>query len=299
MGPVLSYEFTDAASESNSKEPPVQAVFEAVGPAFFRLAGMRVLAGREFDWHDNETVRPVAIISESLARRVFASTSPIGKRIDFGSRKGLEIVGVVNSASLWLPQSREPLAVYLALMQWPAYNSSMVDLRVSGDPRNIMPAARRVLESLGRQTPLRIETIEQRAAMFLSTDRMIAMLSSFFGGLALLLAAVGLYGIMSFAVARRTSEIGLRMALGAPNSGVLRLILSDVLKVVLAGMAVGFPVALGASQLISKMVYGVSGKEPLTILLASSILLSVALLAGYVPARRASRIDPMIALRSE
>jgi predicted permease len=299
MGPVLSYEFTDPASVSNSQEPPLQAAFEAVGPGFFHLAGMRLLDGREFDWRDNETVRPVAIISQSLARRLFASASPIGKRIDFGNRKGLEIVGVVNSASLWLPQSREPMAVYLALMQWPAYNSSMADLRVTGDPQAIIPAARRALESLGRQTTLRTQTVEQRAAMFLSADRMIAMLSSFFGGLALLLASVGLYGIMSFAVARRTSEIGLRMALGAQNSGVLQLMLGDVLKVVLAGMAVGVPAALAASRLISRMVYGVSAKDPLTILLASSILLSVALLAGYLPARRASRIDPMAALRSE
>ena len=103
---------------------PLQAVFEAIGPGFFHLAGMRLIAGREFTWRDNESAQAVAIVSENLARRLFPSISPIGRRIDFGNKKNLEIVGVVNSASLWLPQSRKPLAVYLALMQIPAYNSS-------------------------------------------------------------------------------------------------------------------------------------------------------------------------------
>lgn len=193
MGPVLSYELTDAASVSLSHERPVQAVFEAVGPGFFHLAGMRVLAGREFDWRDHEAAQPVAIVSESLSRRLFASASPIGRRVDFGNRKGLEIVGIVNSASLWMPQSREPLAVYLALMQIPTYNSSSIDIRITGDPAAVLPAAQRTVESLGRHFVLRAETLDQRFARFLITDRMIAMLSSFFSGLALLLASIGLY----------------------------------------------------------------------------------------------------------
>jgi ABC-type antimicrobial peptide transport system permease subunit len=156
-----------------------------------------------------------------------------------------------------------------------------------------------ILRPLPIRAVLRAETLDQRSAVFLTTDRMIAMLSVFFGGLALLLASIGLYGLMSYAVARRTSEIGLRMALGAQRSGVLALILKDVALLVLAGMAVGIPAALGSSRFISSMVYGVAGNDPLTILLSSSILLAVAALAGYVPARRASRIDPTIALRSE
>ncbi|MGH9718893.1 MAG: ABC transporter permease [Bryobacteraceae bacterium] len=299
MGPVQSYEFTEPTVAPSSQAPPVQAVFEAVGPGFFHLAGMRLLAGREFDWRDHETAQPVAIISESLSRRLFASTSPIGRRIDFGNRKDLEIVGVVNSASLWMPQSREPMAVYLALMQIPRYNSSLIDIRTTGDPAAVLPAARRVLESLGRHFVLRAETLDQRSAMFLTTDRMIAMLSSFFGGLALLLASVGLYGLMSYAVARRTSELGVRMALGAQPASVFALILKDVMSLVLAGVAVGIPAALASSRLISSMIYGVAGDDLLTILLSSFMLLVVAALAGYLPARRASRIDPMTALRSE
>jgi predicted permease len=299
MGPVLSYEFTEPALVAASQTPPVQAVFEAVGPGFFDLAGMRLLAGREFDWRDHDAGQPVAIVSESLSRHLFASANPLGRRIDFGTRKGLEIVGVVNSASLWMPQSREPMAVYLALMQIPTYNSSSIDIRITRDPAVILPAARRVLESFGRHLVLRAETLDQRSAMFLATDRMIAMLSSFLGGLALLLASIGLYGLMSNAVARRTPEIGLRMALGAQTGGVQALILKEVMWMVLAGMVVGIPAALGGSRLISSMLYGVAANDAPIILLSSAILLAVAVLAGYVPARRASRIDPMTALRSE
>ncbi len=260
---------------------------------------MRLLAGREFDWRDSEAAQPVAIISESLSRHLFLSGNPVGKRIDFGSRKNLEIVGVVNSASLWMPQSREPMAVYVALMQQPTYNSSSIDIRATGNPAAILPAARHVLDSLGHHFVLRAETVEQRAATLLATDRMIAMLSSFFGGLALLLASIGIYGLMSYAVSCRTSEIGLRMALGAQPSSMLTLIIQEAMRLVLAGMAVGIPAALIASRLVSGMVFGVASNDPLTILMSSAILLVVATLAGYLPARRASRIDPMTALRTE
>jgi predicted permease len=299
MGPVLGYEYTQPTSAPSSQAPPVQAVFEAVGPKFFHLVGMRLLGGREFDWRDNEAAQPVAIISESLSRRLFPSASPIGKRIDYGSRKGLEIVGVVNSASLWMPQSRAPMAVYLALMQIPTYNSSSIDIRTTGDAGAVLPAVRRVLESFGRHFVLRAETLDQRSAMFLATERMIAMLSSFFGGLALLLASVGLYGLMSYAVTSRTPEIGIRVALGAQPTSVLALILRQTTWLVLVGMAAGIPAALAASRLISSMVYGVTGRDPLMILVSCSILLAVAAIAAYVPAHRASRIDPMVALRSE
>lgn len=299
MGPVLSYEYTQPASVPSRQARPISAVFEAVGPGFFHLAGMRLLAGREFDWRDHDASQPVSIISESLSHRLFPKENPIGKRIDFGSHKGLEIVGVVNSASLWMPQSREPMAVYLALIQLPTYNSSSIDIRTVGDSARVLPAARHVLESFGRHFVLRAENLDQRSSNFLMTDRVLAMLSSFLGGLALLLASIGLYGLMSFWVVRRTSEIGLRMALGALPVRVQALILREALWLLLAGMTVGIPVALACERLISSMVYRTAGHDPLTILLAISILLVVAAFASYLPARRASRIDPMTALRSE
>jgi putative ABC transport system permease protein len=299
MGPVLNYEFTEAAAVHDSQAAPVQAVMDAVGPGFFHLAGMRLLSGREFGWQDDQKAQPAVIVSESLALRLFPSGNPIGRRIDFGSRKDLEIVGVVNSASLWLPRSHKPMAVYLALMQIPAYDSSAMDLRIAGDPAPILRTARQVVESAGRHLIIRAETIEQRSTAFLATDRIIAMLSSFFGGLALLLASIGLYGLMTCSVARRRSEIGLRMALGARPSGILGLILRQTAGMLAAGLVVGIPAALAASRLVSGIVFGVAGNDPLVVVLSCSILIAVAAIAVYGPARRASRIDPMAALRSE
>jgi len=188
------------------------------------------------------------------------------------------------------------MAVYVSLMQYPDYNQPMLDIRA---PLGVLPEARRVLESMGRHVALRAESVERRSDRFLATDRLIAMLSTFFGGLALLLAAIGLYGLMSYAVARRTSEIGVRMALGARAANVQTLILKDVLWLVLAGMAIGIPIALAAWRLVSNMVFGVAASDSLTMVFSSAILLAVDAIAGYIPARRASKIDPMSALRSE
>jgi predicted permease len=299
MGPMLSYEFKDAASVASSQDPPVQAVLEAVGPGFFGVAGMHVLGGREFDWRDSETAQPVAIVSESLARRLFPSVSPIGRTVDFGRRKGLEIVGVVNSASLWNPRSRSPMAVYLALMQATEYNTSIIDIRVAGDPTGVLPAVRRAVESLGRHIVLRAETLDQRAAMLLSTDRIMAILSSFFAGLALLLAAVGLYGLMSYLISGRTSEIGIRMALGARPGGILVLVFREAALLVGLGLVLGIVAALGSSRLITHMLFDIGVTDPPTILLCAMVLVLVSALACYQPARRACRVDPVIAIRAE
>ena len=297
MGPVLSYEFKEAADVTGAQTPAVQAVFESVGPGFFHVIGMHFIAGREFNWNDNEDAPAVAIISDSLARRLFPQQNSIGKRLDFGSRKGLTIVGVVNSASLWRPQSQNPMAVYIALMQIPTYNSSYVDIRTKLHPLTTLPSARRAIESLGRHSVLKAETLNQRAAMFLAADRLVAMLLSFFGGTALLLASIGLFGLMSNAVTRRTSEIGLRMALGGEPVTILILVMTEVVWIVMSGFAVGLPVALIVSHSVASMFFGVDPNDPLSILLACLILLVVAMCAAYLPARRASRVDPLTSLR--
>jgi ABC-type antimicrobial peptide transport system permease subunit len=156
-----------------------------------------------------------------------------------------------------------------------------------------------VIESLGRHIVLRAETLDQRAAMLLNTERITAMLSSFFAGLALLLAAVGLYGLMSYVVSSRTSEIGVRMALGARPGGVLMLVFREAAWLVAMGLVVGIGAALGSSRLISHMVFNTEVSDARTILLSALILAAVSALACYRPARRASRIDPMTAIRAE
>jgi len=298
--PMFLTDQTEQVPVHAGQRPAIPATEETVAPGFFRVVGMRLLAGRDFDWRDNETGRPVAIVSDSLARRLFPSgEDAIGKTIDAGNRKGLEIVGVVNSASLWSGRTHEPAAVHIPTMQERRYNSPMLVLRINGDPAAVLPGARRVIDSMGHHVVLRVETMEQSMNRALTIDRVIAMLASFFGGLALLLASIGLYGLMSYAVERRTSEIGVRMALGAQHSSVLMLILKDVVWLVGAGLAIGIPIAWAASRLVSGMVFGVAFDDSLTVIVSSAILIAVGALAGYVPARRASLIDPMTALRSE
>jgi predicted permease len=302
MGPLLSYEYKVPVSAPSQPSGPASAVIDWLGPGFFHLVGMRLLEGREFDWHDDEQAPQVAIVSESLARQLFPQTNPIGRKIDVRvepSNKNVEIVGVVNSASLWKLQSREPMAIYIPLMQWPEMNWAMLDLRIAGNPRTVAPVVTRAIESLGHHFPLRIQTLEEREDMLLSMDRMIAMLSSFFGGLALLLASLGLYGLMSYAATRRTSEMGIRRALGAQQADIVWMIVRGALVLVAIGISIGLPVALAATRLVASMLFGLKPIDPFSIGLATILLTAVAILAAYLPARRASRVDPMVALRFE
>ena len=293
IGPVNRFEVKQSVSIANSSVAPVQAVRDWVGPDFFSLMGMRLLAGREFEWRDDERAPRVAIVSESLARRLFPEQNPIGRKIDTGR----EIVGVVSSASLWRAQSYDPIAVYVPLMQEPLYNQPLADIRTTRDASTLAPAVQQTLESMGHHYPLLTQTLEQRADRFLSDERLMANVAAFFGGLALLLAGVGLYGLMSYAVARRTSEIGVRMALGAQSGDVLRAVMLKVTWLVLAGVACGVPAALAVSRLASEMFFGL--RPGISIAFSVVILSAVALLAGYLPARRASQIDPITALRCD
>lgn len=299
MGPAYGYEYKATVSGGAAV---VNAVQEWAGPMAFQTMGMHLIAGREFDWRDDEHAPRVAVISESLARVLFSSQNPIGRTIDVGTgpeHKGLTIVGVVNSASLWKLDNREPLAVYHALMQEPSYNGSHVVLRTVNAPQAVAHAAEHTLESLGYHYSLKTSTLEQRTADTLASERMIALLASGFGVLALVLAAVGLYGILSYAVTRRTPEIGVRMALGAKRADVLRMIFGEVLWVVAIGIAIALPVAFACGKLVARMLFGVSVMDPAAIVIAASTLGAVAAIAGFLPARRASRVDPMVALRCD
>ena len=297
MGPLLRYEAKSPVSVTSSAAAPVPAVFELVGPGFFTLAGMRLQAGRDFSWADGEETPAVAIISESLSRHLFGSGSAVGSRIDFGDKKGLEVVGVVNSASLWMPESREPMAVYRAFLQEPTFNSSNLIIRIRGNAETLAPAARKALESMGRHNALRSQTIEDRSDRLLATQRIIAWLASFFGGLALLLAAIGLYGVLSQAVTSRTGEMGIRMAIGARPIDISWLIVKDVMLLVLAGAVSGIAVAGAAGRLVTGLLFGVTATDPIMIAGSFGILVAVSLLAAFIPARRAASLDPVEALR--
>jgi predicted permease len=302
MGPVFPYEYKVPVSVASSSLAPVDAVEDWVGPGFFRLIGMHVLEGREFDWRDDQRAPRVAVVSQSLARRLAPGTSPIGRKIRISSEpdhKDIEVVGIVNSASLWKIQSHEPMAFYTPLMQEPRMNQELVDLRIAGKPQALSLGVRGTIESLGHHFPLRTQTLEERAEMDLNMDQMVASLSALFAGLALVLASIGLYGLITYAVSRRTAEIGVRRALGAQQGDVLWMVIREAVSLVGIGVTVGIAGALLATRLISSMLFGLKPTDPLSFGLATSLLIGVGLLAGYIPARRAAKVDPMVALRHE
>ena len=205
--PENEYEYRLPMSVSPESNP-VQAIDEVVGPEFFTTLNMHVLAGREFTWSDDEHSQPVAIISKNLAEKLYGSENPMGRDVYWGVRsnqKKLRIVGVVNNASLWKVESVEPLAVYRALLQQPDYNEPLLDIRTRVEPASLKTVAERTLRSLGQHYSLRTATIEERLDSFTTAQRLTALLAGFFGVIALLIAAVGLYALMSFHVTQRTT----------------------------------------------------------------------------------------------
>lgn len=282
---------------------PVQAVPDFVGPDFFHTLGMRVLSGREFSWRDEEhNSSNIAIISESLAQKLFGQADAVGRTVYLGPHAhafALKIVGVVNSASLWRVESFHPLAIYQPLGQYYEDGQPLIDIRTTVDPRSIKTEAEQVVRSLGHQFSLRTATVEERLDSYLSVQRMTALLASFFGSIALLIAAVGLYGLTSFHVTRRTAELGIRFALGARPQQVLWMIVREVLGLVGVGCVLGVIGSLLAAKLVGAVLFGVSPTDPAILASAVCTLLGIAVLAAFIPARRAAAIDPVTALRIE
>jgi predicted permease len=301
MGPVNRGESKEPVVAESSNLSPEQSAGDVVGPGFFQMIGMRLLAGREFTWRDDETAPPVTVISQSLAARLFPAGGAVGRYVivDPGvNQRRLQIVGVVNSASLWRIQHKEPEAIYYPLLQ-EGPTGAYLDIRSAGNASAISGAAAKIVEDMGHEYPLYIQTLEERIARMTVDEHMIAWLSGFFGGLAMLLACIGIYGLMSDSVARRRPEIGLRMALGAERSNVVRMVLSEALLLGGAGIVIGIPAALVVTRSIGGLLFGVSAADPQTITIAASTLFGVAAFAGYLPARLASRIDPMATLKIE
>ena len=274
-----------------------------VSPDFMRTLGISLVRGRDFDWADDEHHPRVAIVSGSLAERLSPLGNAVGQRIRFGfmpELQDLEVVGIASNARLFDLHNAIAPVIYLPCSQHPQWTQQgdlLVRTRLA--PETLARSVGNAIESLGHEYPLRTKTIAQEVSQALVEDRVIAMLSGFFAALALLLASVGLYGLMSYAVTHRTREIGIRVAFGAQRPTVLWLVLREALALGLFGIALGIPCALAASQLIASMLFGISPGDLPTIAAVSLSLLAVALFAGYLPARRASRIDPMVALRTE
>jgi predicted permease len=274
-----------------------------VSPDFFRTMGIPLVHGREFDWTDDEQHPLTAIVSRSLADRLFPKGDAIGQRIRFGvmpDLQALEIVGVTRDARIFRQREAAAPVFYVPCLQHPKWAEwGTVFVRTDEDPERLATPARREIESLGKEYVLRTRTVKQVTGELLVSERVNAMLCSFFAGLALLLASIGLYGLTSYGVTRRTREIGVRVALGAQQESVRWMILRETLTLTVLGVGVGIPSGLAASRLIASMLFALSPSDVSTIVAACLLLLAVALLAGYLPARRASSIDPILALRTE
>ncbi len=282
----------------------VDVYLNAVGPNFFKTLGTPLLAGRNFGPEDNSGSSPVALINETMARRFFGNQSPLGKHFRLGpwsGKHGYEIIGVTGDAKYTSLRETIPPTAYLYIPQLPPIPmETTFEVRTAIAPLSVVPEVRSILRSIDPSLrALDVKTLAEQVDQSLDQEKMMSTLSIFFGVIALALACIGLYGVMSYAVARRTSEIGIRMALGAQKRHVLSLVMGQGLWVTLAGLGIGLLGALGLTRFLSSLLYGVRPTDPLTFLVALLILTSTALLACYIPARRAARVDPMIALRHE
>jgi predicted permease len=276
--------------------------FDTVSPGYFSTLGIPLLAGRDFTSRDRAGAPRVAIVNDVFAGYYFKNENPIGRRFGFGRgpKADIEIVGVVRGAKYASIDAKVPKEVYLAFAQDDNPASLVVYIRTAGDPKTVFASVRREVNNLDPGLPITgLRTMEDQIDESLSTQRAMAGLSAFFGILATLLAAIGLYGVMAYTVTRRTREIGIRLALGADRSSLLKLVLREVAILTVAGVLIAIPVSLAITRLVRSVLYGIVPSDPLSIAAAVILLASVALLAGYIPAERATRVDPLTALRYE
>jgi predicted permease len=292
----------EGSSITNPEE--LASAWTLVGPNYFSTVGIPLLRGREIDAADAAHGTQVCVINQAFARRFYPNSDPIGKHIRDEyptTRETYEIVGIAADARENGLTSRVGPRFYATLFHpigtvW----AVTLLLNATGEAGSIVPGVRRALAEVDRAMPvLNVRTVSEQIDRRLISQRLIAELAAFFGSAALLLAAIGLYGVMSYSMTRRTSEIGIRMALGASIRSVLWMVLRETLLLVAIGVAIGLPCALASGRLIASKLFGLTPADPTTIALAIAIIFTATALAGYIPARRASKIDPMTALRVE
>ncbi|HXJ45018.1 MAG TPA: FtsX-like permease family protein, partial [Bryobacteraceae bacterium] len=280
--------------------------FDVVGPNYFSSLGIPVLLGREIGPQDNETAPRTCVVNQAFAKFYFGKASPIGKHVKDlfpDTRVTMEIVGVVADVRDHGLRGDIRRRFYISALRpmGTEFSSFMnYELRTVGDTAGVIQAARGIVRQINPaitidSARLLTEMVDRR----LTQEKLIAQLSGGFGALALLLACIGLYGVLSYGVAQRTNEIGIRMALGAEQGRVIRMILRETSLLMIIGLGTGIPAALACARFVQSKLYGLKAADPLTLAVAAGILISVAILAGYLPARRASKVDPLEALRYE
>ncbi len=273
-----------------------------VGSDFLHTLGVPVIAGRDFNDADSATSAPAIIVNQTFVKRYLNGSPAIGHQVRLGGTNGMQftIVGVAaDSKYTAIRESPRPMA-YVPFTQWSGIDQMQIELRTAGNPEALWPAVRRAVAEFAPDLPLLDPTTQrQELEDTLSQERLFARLSAFFGGLAVFLVATGLYGTLAYKVARRTPEIGLRMALGAQRFDVLWMVLRESLVLCLLGVVIGVPAAFAAALLMRSMLYGLGPGDPFAIAASLAGIAVVALMASFVPARRASAVDPMVALRCE
>jgi len=276
-----------------------------ISPGFVETLGVSLLRGRTFTDTDDEKAQLVGMINAMTAKRFFPNEDPIGKRFLFGhpsaknAPKWRTIVGVVSDTKLYGLANPARLEAYVPLRQDAASDMTLL-VKSGADPAALTSAIREAVQSIDKDQPLfAISTMKELVSNSVATRRMTLVLLGLFSGLALVLGAIGIYGVISYSVAQRTHEIGIRMALGAPRGDVFRLVVGQGLKLAGIGIAIGILAAFGLARLMSSLLYGVSVTDFETFAGVAILLVLVALLACYVPARRAMRVDPIVALRYE
>jgi putative ABC transport system permease protein len=291
-----------------------QPYMNQVSPNYFAALGVPIIAGRDFTMADNHEVKhgpdaddfvpTVVMINETFAKKYFAGRNPLGRHLGFGTDPGtptdMEVIGVVKDIKYTNLRDEIPPQAFVPYMPSRFVGNMTVYVRTTGEPTALMNSIRSKVRDIDANLPIYdMRTTDDQIANSLAAERMIASLSTVFGFLATILAAVGLYGLMAYNVVQRTREIGIRMALGAAQTDVVWMVMRDVLLLVGVGVAVGIPASLGLARIVQSQLYGLSAHDPWTLMLATGGLAAIAAAAGYIPAARASRLDPTAALRYE
>jgi len=300
FGLNFAFEVEGRASAPGDKR---EAFYSAISPGYFRALGVPVRTGREFTERDGKDTSPVVVINETMARRFFPDADPIGKQLkikhymsDFISH---EIVGVVRDTKQMNLSDETEIEMYVSHFQQPWLSTALV-VRTRSGSANASAIVRRAVAAVDKDLPVAdVKTMEQLMSESIAQPRFYTLLLGIFAAIAVLIAGVGIYGVMNYTVAQRTHEIGIRRALGAQGADVMRLVVGHGMMLALLGVGVGLAGAFALTRFLASLLYGVSATDGWTFAAVALLLAAVAFVACYIPARRAMKVDPMIALRYE
>ena len=302
-GNAFNTSFTIEGRPTGPTTETPRAYYRVISPDYFPAIGIELHKGNQFTDRDTAEQPGVAIVNETAAQRYWPGVDPLGKRIKRGRPESknpwLTVIGIVSgSRQLSLKEGSQP-EIYVPYLQNPGLTFTLV-ARTASDPRSLTGALRKEVLSADREIPaVNIKLMEELISNSVAKERFYVLLLAVFAALALILAAVGVYGVMSYSVTLRTRDIGIRMALGARPVDIFKHIVGQALLLGLIGLGVGIVLAIASTRVMSSLLYGINATDPLTLAITSLVLLAVALLASYLPARRATRVDPLVTLRYE